>query len=63
MTRRRSPALLYVTSTGETVAVDTEAVSDPRERAIYRALAGRAAELADKADQTAPDRHGTGFYT
>lgn len=54
------PALVYVTSTGEVTCVDTEAVADPRERAIYRALAALAAQLADKADETTPDR--AGFY-
>ena len=54
MTRRRGPALLYITTDGVQVPVDREPVTDPRERALYRALAGRAAVLADTAD-TEPD--------
>lgn len=55
MTRRRGPALLYITSDGEQVPVDRKAVADPRERALYRALAGRAATLADEADTERPE--------
>lgn len=65
MTRRRGPALLYITSDGNTVPIDTQAVTDPRERDLYRALTARAERLADKADQTdagpAPDPL-TGHY-
>lgn len=50
MPRRRGPALLYLTSDGEEVPVDREAVTDPRERAIYRALSDRATDLADAAE-------------
>lgn len=50
MTRRRGPELLYVTTDGTTIPVDREAVTDPRERAIYRGLTARADQLADKAD-------------
>jgi hypothetical protein len=60
MTRRRGPALLYATSDGQTVPVDTEAVTDPRERALYRALAGRADQLADNADAE-PESDGRPF--
>lgn len=62
MTRRRGPALIYITSTGDTVPVDTQAVPDPRERVLYRALADRATRLADTADtEPAPDPR-TGHY-
>lgn len=68
MTRRRTtialpdgPALVYVGSwqadgTRRVTPVDREAVQDPRERALYRALAGRADQLADSADQAEPER-------
>jgi hypothetical protein len=63
MTRRQRPALLYITSTGTTVEVATDAVADPRERAIYRALATRAGQLADQADAgESPPPPGTGLY-
>lgn len=50
MSARRGPALYYRTTAGKVIQVDTEAVGDPRERALYRALADRADTLADKAD-------------
>lgn len=58
MTRRRGPALLYVQSDGTTIPVDREAITDPRERALYRGLTARADELADAADaaDTKPQR-------
>jgi hypothetical protein len=56
VTRPRGPALLYITTDGQQVPVDREAVADPRERALYRALAGRAVVLADDADQAEPAR-------
>jgi hypothetical protein len=63
VTRRKGPALIYITSVGDHVDVDTEAVADPRERALYRALSGRARQLADAADEAEhPDAGGTGFY-
>lgn len=65
MTRRPRPALLYRTSTGETVPVDTEPVGDPRERDLFRALATRSLRLADQADDDdakRPDPPGTGHY-
>lgn len=54
------PALLYRTTTGALVQVDTQAVSDPRERDLYRSLSQRAARLADAAERAAPP--GTGHY-
>lgn len=61
--RRRGPALIYITSAGDQIDVDTEPVPDARERALYRALSGRARTLADTADQ-AEDRPDppAGFY-
>lgn len=44
------PALIYVTSAGEKVPVDTEPIADARERDLFRALTARAGRLADKAD-------------
>lgn len=63
MPRRRGPALLYITTDGTTVPVDTEAVADPRERALYRGLTARADELADTADADAakPSGRAIGF--
>lgn len=61
MTRRRGPALLYITTDGTTVPVDTEAVTDPRERALYRGLTARADELADTADAAKPSAARIGF--
>lgn len=55
MTRRRGPALLYVQSDGTTVPVDREAVTDPRERDLFRAMTNRANHLADKADAERPE--------
>lgn len=57
------PALVYVTTAGEPVPVDREAVPDRRERRLFRALAGRAGELADKADERDEDgpKHPVGF--
>lgn len=51
----RGPALIFIASDGSKVPVDTEAVTDPRERDLYRALAARAARLADKADEADAD--------
>lgn len=63
MTRRRGPALLYITTDGTTIPVATEAVPDPRERVLCRALLGRAATLADQADAAdRPAPPGTGHY-
>ncbi|MEC3995050.1 hypothetical protein VSR01_16515 [Actinacidiphila sp. DG2A-62] len=63
--RERGPALIYVTSAGRRIPVDTEAVTDERERDLYRALAARAERLADAADKDAtgpaPDPR-TGHY-
>lgn len=63
MTRRRGPALIYITTDGTTIPVDREPVTDPRERALYRGLTARADELADQADQaeTAPTPRPIGF--
>lgn len=61
--RDRGPALIYITSDGTQVDVDRQAVDDPRERALYRALSGRAADLANKADAAErPAPPGTGHY-
>jgi hypothetical protein len=56
----KGPALVYVTTAGEPVPVDREAVPDRRERRLFRALAGQAGELADKADEDGP-RNPVGF--
>jgi hypothetical protein len=62
VSRRRGPALLYITTDGVQVPVDTEAVPDARERALYRAMAQRANTLADKADATPEPDPRTGHY-
>lgn len=56
MTRRRGPALLYVQPDGTTIPVDRQAVTDPRERALFRAMAARATRLADDADAGPADK-------
>lgn len=56
MPRRRGPALLYITSDGTTIPVDRQAVTDPRERDLFRAMAARATNLAADADQAQPER-------
>lgn len=66
MTARRwptGPALVYVTTDGERIPVDREAVPGRRERRLFRALAGQAGELADKADERDEEgpKHPTGF--
>lgn len=60
MTRRRGPALLYITTDGQQIPVDREPVTDPRERDLFRAMTNRANHLADKAD-TAPAEPPFGF--
>lgn len=62
MTRRRGPALLYITTDGTTVPVDREPVTDPRERDLYRAMAARANQIADNADDTPGLDPRTGHY-
>lgn len=50
-TRRRGPALVYIDSAGNHHDPARQAIPDPYERHLCRALTDRAADLADKADR------------
>lgn len=53
------PLVAYRSTAGTYTAVDTEAVTDNRERAICRALLDRALKLLDDADE--PTKNPVGF--
>lgn len=57
------PALVYITTTGTLIPVDREAISERRERRLFRALAAQAGELAGQADDAdeEPTKIRTGF--
>jgi hypothetical protein len=63
VTRHKGPALLYITSDGDEIPVDEQAVPGRRERRLYRALTAQADELADEADSAdeAPAERPFGF--
>lgn len=62
MTRRRGPALIYIDSADTHHDIDREAIADPVERDLCRALTQRAHNLADKADTDTPPEPRTGLY-
>lgn len=55
----RGPLIAYRSTTGTYTAIDTEAVTDERERAICRALLDHALKLLDTADE--PPKNPVGF--
>lgn len=64
MSRTRGPALVYIDSAGNHHDPARQALTDPYERHMCRALTGRADDLADAADKAddAKPKPRTGLY-
>jgi hypothetical protein len=60
--RRRGPALVYIDSAGHPHDPARQALTDPVERALCRALLDLASQHADKADTDRQPQPHTGHY-
>lgn len=56
----KGPAIIYVAPSGERTTIDETAVTDPRDRALCRALLTRAGTVLTEAETT-DAKHPVGF--